>query len=110
MLQLFCPTCGTFLYFKQNYTWEDSAEFYCKLCPYKYAVNETVSDEVPLKKKRDDLVLSKENMQKGDKAEVVCPKCSHGHAYFMQMQTRSADEASTIIYECCNCGHKWRED
>ena len=27
---------------KQNYTWEDSAEFYCKLCPYKYAVNETV--------------------------------------------------------------------
>ena len=69
-----------------------------------------VSDEVPLKKKRDDLVLSKENMQKGDKAEVVCPKCSHGHAYFMQMQTRSADEASTIIYECCNCGHKWRED
>lgn len=55
-------------------------------------------------------MLSKENMQKGDKAEVVCPKCSHGHAYFMQMQTRSADEASTIIYKCCNCGHKWRED
>ena len=55
-------------------------------------------------------MLSKENMQKGDKAEVVCPKCSHGHAYFMQMQIRSADEPMTTFYRCVSCGHNWRED
>jgi len=95
---------------KQNYEYVDSAEFYCKLCPYNYNITKTAIDSVPLKKKRDELVLSKDGVGKGDKAEVVCPKCSHGVAYFTQVQTRSADEASTIIYECCECSHKWRED
>ena len=112
MLQLFCPTCGTFLFFDSVTTDLTSEEtsFYCKLCPYKYNVRETISSCVKLKKKQNELVLSKENEEKGDKAEVTCPNCSHGMAYFTQIQTRSADEASTIIYKCCKCDHKWRED
>lgn len=41
----------------------------------------------------------------------TCPKCSHSRAYFMQMQTRSADEPMTIFYKCCSptCGHRWKE-
>lgn len=41
-----------------------------------------------------------------------CPKCEHPEAWFHQMQTRSADEASTIFYECGNpkCGFKWNEN
>lgn len=41
----------------------------------------------------------------------TCPKCGHLRAYFMQIQTRSADEPMTTFYKCCNaqCGHRWRD-
>lgn len=40
-----------------------------------------------------------------------CPKCEHPRAYFMQIQTRSADEPMTTFYKCCSpqCGHRWRD-
>jgi len=40
-----------------------------------------------------------------------CPKCQHSHAYFMQIQIRSADEPMTMFFKCCNptCNHRWRE-
>lgn len=40
-----------------------------------------------------------------------CPKCGHPRAYFMQLQTRSADEPMTTFYKCCSarCGHRWRD-
>ncbi|EYB98123.1 hypothetical protein Y032_0134g1867 [Ancylostoma ceylanicum] len=40
-----------------------------------------------------------------------CPKCSHERAYFMQIQTRSADEPMTIFYRCANadCCHRWKD-
>lgn len=46
-----------------------------------------------------------------DSTEVVCPSCSHGRAYFMQLQIRSADEPMTTFYKCCNnkCSHNWRD-
>ena len=41
----------------------------------------------------------------------TCPRCEHSKAYFVQMQTRSADEPMTIFYKCCNpdCSHRWKE-
>lgn len=41
----------------------------------------------------------------------TCPKCSHNRAFFMQIQTRSADEPMTTFYKCCNmgCAHRWRD-
>ena len=39
----------------------------------------------------------------------TCPKCRNLKAYFMQMQTRSADEPMTIFFKCTNCGHRWKE-
>lgn len=46
-----------------------------------------------------------------DSTDAVCPKCSHGRAFFMQLQTRSADEPMTTFYRCCNhsCAHNWRD-
>lgn len=43
--------------------------------------------------------------------QETCPKCEHPKAYFMQMQTRSADEPMTIFFKCCNpdCDHRWKE-
>lgn len=42
---------------------------------------------------------------------VTCPKCGHTEAFYMQIQTRSADEPMTIYYKCCNfsCGFRWKE-
>jgi Transcription factor S-II (TFIIS) len=40
---------------------------------------------------------------------VACPKCDHQKAYFVQLQTRSADEPMTIFYCCVSCSFKWKE-
>lgn len=42
-------------------------------------------------------------------AQEQCPKCGHVGAYWVLRQTRGADEPETRIFECTNCGHKWRE-
>jgi len=46
-----------------------------------------------------------------DSTYEQCPKCFHPHAYFMQIQTRSADEPMTTYYKCCHtaCGHHWHD-
>ncbi len=43
------------------------------------------------------------------KTEELCPKCGNGEAYWVLRQTRGADEPETRIFECTQCGHKWRE-
>ena len=39
------------------------------------------------------------------------PACSHGEAFFMQLQIRSADEPMTTFFKCAKkgCGHRWNE-
>ena len=39
---------------------------------------------------------------------VKCPKCHSENVYEQSIQTRSADEISSLFYECLSCGHKWR--
>lgn len=34
-----------------------------------------------------------------------CPKCHHPEMYFFTMQMRSADEGTTVFYECVKCGY-----
>ncbi|CAK91290.1 unnamed protein product (macronuclear) [Paramecium tetraurelia] len=40
--------------------------------------------------------------------EQVCPKCSHEEAYFSTAQLRSADEGSTVFYECVKCQFRYQ--
>mgnify|MGYP001807104472 CR=1 FL=1 len=42
-------------------------------------------------------------------AAATCPKCSYHQAYFMEIQTRSADEPATLFFKCVQCAHRWRE-
>ncbi|PPQ73101.1 hypothetical protein CVT24_009437 [Panaeolus cyanescens] len=47
----------------------------------------------------------------GDLGTLVsekCPSCGHMQAYSKERQLRSADEGSTIFYECAACKHGWR--
>jgi DNA-directed RNA polymerase subunit M/transcription elongation factor TFIIS len=40
---------------------------------------------------------------------ATCPKCAFHSAYFMEVQTRSADEPATIFYKCVDCGQQWKD-
>ena len=38
-----------------------------------------------------------------------CGKCGGGEAYFLEVQTRSADEPASLFFRCTRCAHRWRE-
>ncbi|KAJ1607760.1 hypothetical protein OJ253_2211, partial [Cryptosporidium canis] len=50
-------------------------------------------------------VLDAMHKKKAPIIKEVCPECSHNEAFFTQFQARSADEGSTVMYECCKCQH-----
>lgn len=37
-----------------------------------------------------------------------CPKCGHDKMYFWTAQIRSADEGSTVFYECVSCAFRYQ--
>jgi transcription elongation factor S-II len=38
----------------------------------------------------------------------TCRKCKSKKCSYMQLQTRSADEAMTVYVTCCECGNRWK--
>lgn len=40
---------------------------------------------------------------------IKCPKCGSEDVNEQEMQTRSADEASTKFFTCLRCSNKWRK-
>lgn len=36
-----------------------------------------------------------------------CPDCGNDELRYYTVQLRSADEGSTVFYECSDCGHKY---
>ena len=106
---LFCPTCSNVLHIEEGYT---SLRFGCDTCPYVCNINRRVtSRSYPKLKEVDDVLGGAAAWENVDSTEERCPNCSHMRAFFMQVQTRSADEPMTTFYKCCNpqCGHNWRE-
>ncbi|CAI5530669.1 unnamed protein product [Closterium sp. Naga37s-1] len=67
--------------------------------------------QLVVQKEVDDVLGGEDAWKNVDKTEASCPKCGHSQAFFMQIQTRSADEPMTIFYKCCNmrCGYRWKE-
>ena len=37
-----------------------------------------------------------------------CTRCKKNHCSYYELQTRSADEATTVFITCLNCGKRWR--
>lgn len=92
--------------------YEGVQRFKCQTCPYIYPVESKIGSRVEFESKKVDDVFGGEDAWKNvDQTEIVCPKCEHNRAYFMQIQIRSADEPMSIFYRCCNvqCAHQWRE-
>ena len=42
--------------------------------------------------------------------DEACVKCGHRGLEFYTMQLRSADEGSTVFYECPECQHTWNQN
>eukprot|EP00035_Acanthoeca_spectabilis_P034383 m.28783 g.28783 ORF g.28783 m.28783 type:complete len:112 (-) comp6595_c0_seq1:279-614(-) len=108
---IFCPTCGNILTLKPASAMQEN-QFHCMTCPYVQVIETQVTVGHVNKDKKEIATVIGDNSGVGkSKAHIKCPKCDHAEAWFHQMQTRSADEASTIFYECCNpkCKHKWND-
>ncbi|KAI1718837.1 transcription factor s-II (TFIIS) domain-containing protein [Ditylenchus destructor] len=106
---LFCPTCGTLLQVEEG---SDCNQFVCKNCPYVLPITKPVTSRIyPRLKDLDEVLGGPGAWENAQVTEEHCPKCSHSKAYFMQLQTRSADEPMTVFYRCANvdCAHRWKE-
>uniref|UniRef100_A0A8V0Z8M8 DNA-directed RNA polymerase III subunit RPC10 n=4 Tax=Phasianidae TaxID=9005 RepID=A0A8V0Z8M8_CHICK len=106
---LFCPACGNVLVAEEG---PRCHRFACTTCPYVRNVTRKVSSrKYPRLKEVDDVLGGAAAWENVDSTAEPCPKCEHPRAYFMQIQTRSADEPMTTFYKCCNaqCGHRWRD-
>lgn len=51
-------------------------------------------------------VVNEEDMQTHAVIDERCGKCGREQVRFYTQQLRSADEGSTVFYEC-DCGHKY---
>ena len=86
--------------------------FFCPLCPYIHSPKKKHALDVPTtRKKIDDIMGGDAAWENVDRTAVTCPACSHGEAFFMQLQIRSADEPMTTFFKCAKkgCGHRWNE-
>ena len=109
----FCPLDGTLL---QIITTSSSTSasptqcFACMTCPYSQPIlSPQIQRTHPARKKVDDILGGADAWKNVDRTMTVCPACSHGEAYFMQMQIRSADEPMTVFYKCVKCSHQWND-
>src|SRR5438067_2337643 len=104
---LFCPNDGSYL------TLDDSQynmRYVCPTCTYVYKVKREIrSKKYPKLKQVDDILSEADAWKNASATDEKCPKCEHDRAYFMQLQTRSADEPMTTFYRCCSCGFRWKD-
>lgn len=57
----------------------------------------------------EDKFRAKQHLKK-QIIEEKCPMCPSTQMYFQTMQTRSADEGTTVFYECVNCKYFKKEN
>jgi DNA-directed RNA polymerase subunit M len=109
----FCPKCGALLMPTKN---GSGIVLSCRKCGYSKEDNiaqETYLLQENIKHTPRDRIILIESGAKTTKTmpttRVDCPKCHHNLAEYWQVQTRAADEGSTIFLRCLKCKHTWRE-
>ncbi|OIR58581.1 MAG: DNA-directed RNA polymerase III subunit RPC10 [Amphiamblys sp. WSBS2006] len=81
----------------------------CPTCAYRKNICEPVINTIVYTERAEVEEIDAAQKKGGDITDTVCPNCAHTKAFYIQMQTRSADEGSTLFYKCCECGHSWKE-
>ncbi|CAG7560216.1 uncharacterized protein FIESC28_01173 [Fusarium coffeatum] len=79
----------------------------------KVTVTQTKPSDFPsfLRQKLQSTVQSvvKHDVRTDSIAQETCPKCGREEVRYTTVQLRSADEGSTVMYNC-ECGHMWNEN
>ena len=84
----------------------------CQTCTYAHLVTSRIERSVTnLARKHVDDILGGASATDGvPTVQIICEKCKHDRAFYIEKQTRSADEPSTIFYKCVGCGFQWKEN
>lgn len=102
----FCPLCGDLLVPEQH----QSTQLSCTACPYTHKLLTVLtSTQKQSVRALDPIFGGDDELKYASKCEAKCPKCAHGEALFLEVQTRSADEPMTIFYQCTKCRFDWKE-
>lgn len=107
----FCPWDGSILIL-DNQSTHGGFRFRCPVCFYvnKIAVEDTLVFRTKYEaKKIDDILGGEEAWKNVPETDATCPHCHNKRAYYMQLQTRSADEPMTVFYKCTACKEQWKE-
>ena len=111
----FCPWDGSLLSVSSGASDESGRlAFSCPTCDFQSEITTTIRKRTTLVPKKVDDVMGGLDAWKNSpmQSEVLCDRCRGKGAYYIQIQTRSADEPMTIFYKCidvADCGHEWRE-
>ncbi|TCD71400.1 DNA-directed RNA polymerase I core subunit rpa12 [Steccherinum ochraceum] len=112
---LFCPDCGTLL----NFPEDGKPDIPCEQCGHLEPASSYENIEIVTRSHPDAFPSALHQRRKtqtkvhaGEDALLrvteKCPSCGHMEAYSKELQLRSADEGSTILYTCVKCKHGWR--
>ena len=99
---MFCPKCGSIL------LPDEKGAFVCAKDGYESKEDVEFSEEAKVTDKKEVHMVDK-RPEILPRVKADCKKCGNKEAYYFVQQTRSADEAPTIFYECTKCGQKWRQ-
>jgi DNA-directed RNA polymerase subunit M len=110
----FCPDCGTRLISKRKKDGtKDNLQIVCPKCGYKKPGKHkpaVAAKRVKRSRKESITVIGKEHQVRTlPTTRITCPKCGNNLAYVWQVQTRGADEGSTLFFRCTKCNHTFRE-
>ncbi|KAK1348989.1 transcription elongation factor TFIIS [Hamiltosporidium tvaerminnensis] len=104
---LFCPDCENILTTERI---QERLSLICMTCDYRYNIEKPFFKKTNYKTKViDDVYDENESFKNAATCEKKCNKCDSNSAYFIEMQTRSADEPMTIFYTCVKCKETWKE-